>query len=167
MTWTASRCTPNFPKWVSCRPRRPGEADIIILNTCSVRQKAYEKAISNLGRLRAHKSRKPISNHSYNRLCCPAGGRQPEGAHASCGHHPGHPPAPPAAGAHQNRSAKHPIPMTETGFSDCISLPWISSLSMGFSDQPHRSYINIMQGCDNYCSYCIVPYVRGHEISRD
>jgi tRNA-2-methylthio-N6-dimethylallyladenosine synthase len=37
----------------------------------------------------------------------------------------------------------------------------------GVSDQPHRAYINIMQGCDNYCSYCIVPYVRGPEISRD
>ena len=30
-----------------------------------------------------------------------------------------------------------------------------------------RSFVPIMHGCDNYCSYCIVPYVRGHEISRD
>ena len=36
-----------------------------------------------------------------------------------------------------------------------------------YTDHPHRSFINIMQGCDNYCSYCIVPYVRGREISRD
>ncbi|MCU0577521.1 MAG: tRNA (N6-isopentenyl adenosine(37)-C2)-methylthiotransferase MiaB, partial [Desulfobacterota bacterium] len=34
------------------------EADVIVINTCSVRQKAYEKAISNLGRLSAHKGRK-------------------------------------------------------------------------------------------------------------
>ena len=33
-------------------------------------------------------------------------------------------------------------------------------------ESPYKSFVPIMQGCDNYCSYCIVPYVRGREISR-
>ena len=33
-------------------------------------------------------------------------------------------------------------------------------------ENPYKSFVPIMQGCDNYCSYCIVPYVRGREISR-
>jgi len=34
-------------------------------------------------------------------------------------------------------------------------------------DNPYIGWLSIMKGCDNYCSYCIVPYVRGHEVSKD
>ena len=141
------------------------EADIIILNTCSVRQKAYEKAMSNLGRLKTHKSRK----HS---LIIAVTGcvAQQEGERIR----ERMPHVDIILGTHQLhrlpylienvRNAAYPI--TETGFSkDIPSMDIVSE--QGLSDHPHRSYINIMQGCDNYCSYCIVPYVRGHEISRD
>ena len=142
-----------------------GDADIIIINTCSVRQKAYEKAISNLGRLRAHKKRKPslviamtgcVAQQEDARLL----ERMP---HVDI-----------ILGTHQihrlpelvEQVRSHAGPRIETGFSDCIpSMDIVPDPE--FSDQPHRSYINIMQGCDNYCSYCIVPYVRGREVSRD
>lgn len=141
------------------------EADIVILNTCSVRQKAYEKAISNLGRLKAHKSRRSsliiavagcIAQQEGDRLR----ERMP---HVDI-----------ILGTHQlhqlpnliERVRKESNPLTETAFSDCIPSMDIVP-DKGSSGQGHRSYINIMQGCDNYCSYCIVPYVRGPEISRD
>lgn len=142
-----------------------GDADVIVINTCSVRQKAYEKAFSNLGRLRAHKRRKPwlvvavtgcVAQQEGHRM----GERMP---HVDI-----------VLGTHQlHRLAElveqvraHRARAVETGFGDCI--PFMDTVPMGeFSEQPHRAYINIMQGCDNYCSYCIVPYVRGREISRD
>lgn len=142
------------------------EADIIILNTCSVRQKAYEKAISNLGRLKSHKSRK----HS---LIIAVTGcvAQQEGERIR----ERMPHVDIILGTHQLHrlpdliehlhNASCPMPMTETDFSEGIpSLDIVPD--QGLSDHPHRAYINIMQGCDNYCSYCIVPYVRGHEVSR-
>jgi tRNA-2-methylthio-N6-dimethylallyladenosine synthase len=141
------------------------DADIIILNTCSVRQKAYEKAISNLGRLKSHKSKK----HS---LIIAVTGcvAQQEGdrirermPHVDI-----------ILGTHQLHRLTDLIdhihntsqPITETGFSEDIpSMDIIPD--QGLSAQAHRAYINIMQGCNNYCSYCIVPYVRGREVSRD
>ncbi len=141
------------------------KADLIILNTCSVRQKAYEKALSNIGRLRPYKKRKPsliiaitgciaqqkgmdiisrmphvdivLGTHQLHRLC--------EAVEEKRG---------------ENRQ------VVDIRFSECIpSLDIVPEKA--FIAPAHRAYINIMQGCNNYCSYCIVPYVRGREISRD
>ncbi len=141
------------------------EADIIIINTCSVRQKAYEKTVSNLGRLKTHKSRKPSLIIAVTGCVAQQEG---EGLRERMPH------VDIILGTHQLhrlpelieqvRSESNPI--TETRFDICIpSMEIVPDLE--FSEQPHRAYINIMQGCDNYCSYCIVPSVRGHEISRD
>ncbi|HNR50699.1 MAG: (Dimethylallyl)adenosine tRNA methylthiotransferase MiaB [Deltaproteobacteria bacterium ADurb.BinA179] len=141
------------------------EADLIILNTCSVRQKAYEKALSNIGRLRPYKKRKPsliiavtgciaqqkgsdiisrmphvdivLGTHQLHRICTAVEEKREENG-----------------------------PVVDTRFGECIpSLKIVPH--QAFMVPTHRAYINIMQGCNNYCSYCIVPYVRGREISRD
>ncbi|HVN72034.1 MAG TPA: tRNA (N6-isopentenyl adenosine(37)-C2)-methylthiotransferase MiaB [Desulfomonilia bacterium] len=141
------------------------EADVIIINTCSVRQKAYEKAISNLGRMKTHKSRR--SSLIIAVTGCVA---QQEGdslrermPHVDI-----------ILGTHQlhrlpefvERIRMGNTPIIETSFNDCIpSMDIVPDIE--FTEQHHRAYINIMQGCDNYCSYCIVPYVRGREVSRD
>ena len=43
---------------------------------------------------------------------------------------------------------------------------FIGESEKGLIEHPYQSWLSIMKGCDNYCSYCIVPYVRGHEISK-
>lgn len=141
------------------------EADIIVINTCSVRQKAYEKAISNLGRLGTLKRGKPS-------LVIVVAGcvAQQEGERLR----ERMPLVDIVLGTHQlhrlpeliEQVRAHPGPRVETGFTDCIPSMDIVPDPV-YTDHPHRSFINIMQGCDNYCSYCIVPYVRGREISRD
>jgi tRNA-2-methylthio-N6-dimethylallyladenosine synthase len=147
------------------RTQETADADIIILNTCSVRQKAYEKALSNLGRLKIHKLRKPSLIIAVTGCVAQQEGerireRMPH-VDIILGTHQLH--RLPDLIEHANNTS---YPMTETEFSEGIpSMDIIPE--QGLSGHPHRSYINIMQGCDNYCSYCIVPYVRGHEVSRD
>jgi len=142
------------------------EADLIIINTCSVRQKAYEKAMSNIGRLKKNKSRK--NSLIIGVIGCAA---QQEGkdlierfAHVDF-----------VLGTHRLHSIpsivdevflKKKTHVVDTGFSTYIPSMDIIPVP-DFIQPPHRAYINIMQGCNNYCSYCIVPFVRGPEISRD
>ncbi|HHO77208.1 MAG TPA: tRNA (N6-isopentenyl adenosine(37)-C2)-methylthiotransferase MiaB [Deltaproteobacteria bacterium] len=149
--------------WVAARSLK--EADIIILNTCSVRQKAYEKVLSNLGRLKPYKRIKP---HLIIAVTgCVA---QQEGA----GLIERMPHVDIVLGTHELHRLTAMIqdvpvrkePAIETSFSDKIpSLDLVPDRE--FISPSHRAYMNIMQGCNNYCSYCIVPYVRGREISRD
>ncbi|HPR52387.1 MAG TPA: tRNA (N6-isopentenyl adenosine(37)-C2)-methylthiotransferase MiaB [Deltaproteobacteria bacterium] len=141
------------------------KADLIILNTCSVRQKAYEKALSNIGRLRAYKKRKPSLIIAITGCVAQQGGadiieRMP---HVDI-----------VLGTHQlhripaviNEKSLDHRSFVDTTFADCIpSMDIVPHTD--FLQPPHRAYINIMQGCNNYCTYCIVPYVRGREISRD
>lgn len=139
------------------------EADIVICNTCSIREKAQEKAFSFLGRLASRKLKKP---HLISIMAgCVA---QQEGeavfkripdldivlgtrAYARL---PGHIQA---------------VRAGKTRIADVDDCPEI------FDVMPHGAltdklfvsqFVTIMQGCDNYCSYCVVPYVRGRERSR-
>ena len=140
-------------------------ADLIILNTCSVRQKAYEKALSNIGRLRPYKRRKPSLIIAVTGCIAQQKGsdiisRMP---HVDI-----------VLGTHQLHRICEAVseklegtgPVVDVRFGECIpSLDIIPDRA--YVSPPHRAYINIMQGCNNYCSYCIVPYVRGSEISRN
>jgi tRNA-2-methylthio-N6-dimethylallyladenosine synthase len=141
------------------------QADIIFLNTCSVRQKPYEKVLSNLGRLKYYKERKP--NLILGVTGCVA---QQEGKDII----EKLPFVDIVLGTHQLHKLPEMIqkilasraPVAETRFEECIPLMDVIPAKR-FLDPAHRAYINIMQGCNNYCSYCIVPYVRGKEISRN
>ncbi len=141
------------------------EADLIILNTCSVRQKAYEKALSNIGRLRPYKRRKPSLIIAVTGCIAQQKGqdiidRMP---HVDI-----------VLGTHQlhriteiiSEKRREKKSRVDTRLSECIpSMDIIPNPE--FVTPSHRAYINIMQGCNNFCSYCIVPYVRGKEISRN
>jgi len=138
-------------------------ADLVIVNTCSVREKAEQKAFSFLGRLASLKKKKP-------NLIVGVGGclAQQEGK-AILKRVPF---VDIVFGTHAIERLPHRITEIENNrcrivdatFSDTIEP--ISLSETVENTPPVTGFITIMRGCDNFCSYCIVPYVRGREISR-
>ncbi|OQY49800.1 MAG: tRNA (N6-isopentenyl adenosine(37)-C2)-methylthiotransferase MiaB [Desulfobacteraceae bacterium 4572_89] len=137
-------------------------ADIVICNTCAIREKAQEKAYSFLGRLTAKKKKKP---HLIAVMAgCVA---QQEGAKAfdrlSCldivlGTH-----AFARLAGHIKDSLSGRKKITDIEESDTI----FETRPFDTARSKVSRFVTIMQGCDNYCTYCVVPYVRGRERSRD
>lgn len=137
-------------------------ADLIILNTCSVRAKAEQKVYSHLGRYKGLKARN-------RRLLLGVGGcvAQQEGERLLenvpyldivFGTHNLHLLPEMVQAAEQGRR------LAETAFIDNET-----RLDLFPADEGEGGitrFVTIMQGCDNFCSYCIVPHVRGREISR-
>ena len=137
------------------------EADIVILNTCSIREKADQKVYSELGALRRWKQ-------SRNGRIIGVGGCLAQQAAAKL--HKRAPHVDVVFGTHNIarlpelvRGAKQRPPaieiLPEGEPSHWNVAPWLPEGSVSVMT-------TIMQGCDNYCAYCIVPYVRGREISR-
>ncbi len=139
------------------------DADLVIVNTCSIRQKAEEKAFSFLGRLVKHKKRKPG-------LIVGIGGcvAQQEGEkiikrmpHVDL-----------VFGTQViPRLADHvaAIEKNRERVVDVSTIPLMDEIdpSDGPGEQTGISrFVTIMQGCDNYCTYCVVPFTRGRERSR-
>ena len=139
------------------------EADMVIVNTCSIREKAEQKAFSFLGRLAPLKQQKPgliigiggcVAQQEGKRILK----RMPFvdlvfGTHAIA--------RLPAMieRIRQTRCRVVDIDISETLAPDDFALgPYPPSDS--------SAYVTIMRGCDNFCTYCIVPYVRGRESSR-
>jgi len=137
------------------------QADLILLNTCTIREKAEHKAYSYLGRLRQLKKNKP-------ELLIGVGGcvAQQEGERLlkSIPH------LDLVIGTHRVcRLPQLVEEVSRTGRPVCLTdfddrLPPAIRLNNGFKSV--KAYLSIMQGCDNFCTYCVVPYVRGREISR-
>ena len=139
----------------------PEDADVVLLNTCSIREKAEDKVFSDLGRLRELKKTKPD-------LLIGVGGCV-------------------ASQEGQQIISRAPYvdvvfgPQTLHRLSDLItqrrktgrpqvdiSFPEIEKFDhLPASRQTRGSaYVSIMEGCSKYCSYCVVPYTRGEEVSR-
>ncbi len=139
---------------------RPEQADLYLINTCAIRRKAQEKVVSLLGRLKTLKKRRP-------QMLLGVGGcvAQQEGERLL-------------------RLAPHldlvfgthgiyrlPDLVFRAGAGRVVDL----DLHQGYPPLPRRRWppgkiralVTIMQGCNNFCSFCVVPYVRGREYSRD
>jgi tRNA-2-methylthio-N6-dimethylallyladenosine synthase len=143
------------------KTERPEDADVILLNTCSVREKAQEKVFSDLGRLRELKRANPD-------LVIGVGGcvASQEGAAIVK--------RAPYVDVVFGPQTLHRLPeliqaRRSTGRSQVdISFPEIEK----FDHLPPAkvdgasAYVSIMEGCSKYCSYCVVPYTRGEEVSR-
>jgi tRNA-2-methylthio-N6-dimethylallyladenosine synthase len=139
----------------------PEDADVILLNTCSVREKAQEKVFSDLGRLRELKQANPD-------LLIGVGGcvasQEGEAIVKRA----------PYVDIVFGPQTLHRLPeligqRRATGRSQVdISFPEIEK----FDHMPPArvdgatAFVSIMEGCSKYCSYCVVPYTRGEEVSR-
>ncbi len=137
------------------------DADIILFNTCSVREKAQEKLFSDLGRVRALKEQNP-------NLLIGVGGcvASQEGAAIMT--------RAPYVDVVFGPQTLHRLPALveerrRTGQAQVdISFPEIEKfdhLPAPRTDGP-SAFVSIMEGCSKYCSYCVVPYTRGEEVSR-
>jgi tRNA-2-methylthio-N6-dimethylallyladenosine synthase len=140
---------------------RPEDADVVLLNTCSIREKAEDKVFSDLGRLRELKKTKPDLLIGVGGCVASQEGQQivsrapyvdvvfgPQTLH---------------------RLSDLIAQRRKTGVSQVdISFPEIEKFDhLPASRQTRGSaYVSIMEGCSKYCSYCVVPYTRGEEVSR-
>jgi len=139
----------------------PEDADVLLLNTCSIREKAQEKVFSQLGRWRPWKQRRPDLVIGVGGCVASQEGTLirkrapyvdlvfgPQTLHR--------------LPAMIDASRKTHTPVMDVSFPeiekfDCLPEPRAEGAS---------AFVSIMEGCSKYCTYCVVPYTRGEEISR-
>jgi tRNA-2-methylthio-N6-dimethylallyladenosine synthase len=134
-----------------------GEADLVVLNTCHIREKATEKVYSEIGRLRS------------------ADGSRPMVAVAGC--------VAQAEGGEIARRARvevvvgpqayHNLPaLVREAAAGKVALDTGMPFHSKFGALPARrgqgpsAFLTVQEGCDKFCTYCVVPYTRGAEVSR-
>ncbi len=135
----------------------PGDSDLVIFNTCSIRQKAEQKFFTELGRLQKLKKKNPRLRIAV----------------AGC------------IAQQQGKRIFRRAPYVDFVFgpqnihllnkllsADAVSVATGDNPDIAGEDLPvargagSRAWVSIMYGCNNFCSYCIVPYTRGRERSR-
>ena len=137
----------------------PEEADIILLNTCSIREKAEEKVYSELGRLRKLKLKNPNLKIGVGGCVASQEGKNifkrapyvdlifgPQTIHKV-----------PSLLAKKNKIEAVDVSFPIEEKFDSLPEPEATGTS---------SFVSIMEGCSKYCSFCVVPYTRGDEVSR-
>jgi tRNA-2-methylthio-N6-dimethylallyladenosine synthase len=140
---------------------RPDDADVILFNTCSVREKAQERVFHDLGRVRALKVKRP-------EVLIGVGGcvASQEGAAIVR--------RAPYVDLVFGPQTLHRLPAMirarrESGVPQVdISFPEIEKFDHLPPPRVDRAsaFVSIMEGCSKYCSFCVVPYTRGEEVSR-
>jgi tRNA-2-methylthio-N6-dimethylallyladenosine synthase len=139
----------------------PSQADVVLLNTCSVREKAQEKVFSHLGQWRLLKERKPG-------LVIGVGGcvasQEGEGLLERA----------PFVDLVFGPQTIHRLPQMIAGLRQSgrsqvdVSFPEIEKFDR--LPEPRAdgatAFVSIMEGCSKFCSFCVVPYTRGQEMSR-
>jgi tRNA-2-methylthio-N6-dimethylallyladenosine synthase len=137
----------------------PDEADYALINTCSVREKPQHKVASELGRLKKLRRKNPGLKIG---VCgCVA---QQEGENLI----KNYPQTDFVLGTDAVSRIGEAVAAVEDGRKVCLTEFQDGELKVpvfGREAGP-SAFVTIMKGCDNFCSYCIVPYVRGREKSR-
>ncbi len=142
----------------------PDDADLVLFNTCSVRDKADQKALSSIGRLRATKLMRPDMVVAVGGCMAQAMGAeiQKRAPYVDL-----------VFGTHQwarlgelvEEVRKKRWRLLETdfyGWKDYRFLPYRESCGA----HPVSEFVTIQNGCDKYCTFCLVPFTRGREVSR-
>ena len=143
------------------KTERLEEADVVILNTCSIREKAQEKVFSDLGRIREAKKGRPGMMIAVGGCVASQEGKKildrapwvdvvfgPQTLHRI-----------PELLAAREKTGRPQVDVSFPEIEKFDSLP--RPQATGAS-----AFVSIMEGCSKYCTYCVVPYTRGEEISR-
>jgi len=140
---------------------REDEADVILINTCSIREKAQEKVFSQLGRWKQLKKNNPA-------VVIGVGG---------------------CVASQEGKAIIDRAPIVDMVFGpqtlhrlptmlDSVRRDGLSSVDVSFPEvekfdnlpepgtQGPTAFVSVMEGCSKYCTFCVVPYTRGEEISR-
>ena len=150
----------------------PAQADLLLLNTCSIREKAAEKVFSELGRWRRHKeanagaligvggcvasqegeaivARAPFVDIVFGPQTLHRLPEMVDEARRS------------AAGS-RTQEAKARVPLVDVSFPE---IEKFDRLPAPQADGP-SAFVSVMEGCSKFCTFCVVPYTRGPEVSR-
>jgi tRNA-2-methylthio-N6-dimethylallyladenosine synthase len=135
-----------------------GDADLVVLNTCHIREKAAEKVYSDIGRLRRDDGSRPLIAVAG----CVA---QAEGSEITR--------RAPSVDIVVGPQAYHRLPeMIAVAKSGTRALDTDMPVRSKFETLPARraraasAFLTVQEGCDKFCTYCVVPYTRGAEVSR-
>ena len=140
---------------------RPEDADVIVFNTCSVREKAQEKLFADLGRVKHLKRAKPGLMIAVGGCVASQEGPAvierapyvdvvfgPQTLHRL-----------PALLARRRSSGR---PQVDISFPEIEKFDHLPPARV----EGAAAFVSIMEGCSKYCSFCVVPYTRGEEVSR-
>ena len=140
---------------------KPEDADIILFNTCSIREKAEEKVFSDLGRVRPLKLAKPDLIIGVGGCVASQEGvtiyRRAPYVDVIFGPQTLHRLPELIAARRASGRIQMDISFPEIEKFDSMPTPQVTSGS---------AYVSIMEGCSKFCTFCVVPYTRGDEISR-
>lgn len=148
---------------------KPEEADIILFNTCSIREKAEEKVFSDLGRARELKLNNP-------NLLIGVGGcvgsqegeaivKRAPYVDVVFGPQTLHRLPQLIAARRESGKSQVDISFPEIEKFDHVPKPVLSGVE--WTQTTHgTAFVSIMEGCSKYCTFCVVPYTRGEEVSR-
>ena len=137
------------------------EADLLLLNTCSIREKAQDKVFHQLGRWRKLKAKNPELKIGVGGCVASQEGeaiivRAPF-VDVIFGPQTLHRLPELIASAESTKKPQVDISFPEIEKFDCLPEPSVDGPS---------AFVSIMEGCSKYCSFCVVPYTRGEEVSR-
>jgi tRNA-2-methylthio-N6-dimethylallyladenosine synthase len=144
----------------------PEAADLVILNTCHIREKAAEKVYSELGRLKRMKANKALQGGDM-KIAVAGCVAQAEGAEITA--------RAPQVDMVVGPQAYHRLPelLARAARDDGDILETDFAVDEKFDRLAEReaegptAFLTIQEGCDKFCTFCVVPYTRGAEVSRN